>query len=72
MWLLDTSTLELKDFTGVNIPRYAILSHTWGSVEEEVSFRDSAEWKAGYYSKVKKCCLRAAQDGYPYVWIDSC
>lgn len=77
MWLLDTSTLELKEFTGVNIPRYTILSHTWGSADEEVSFRDmrkhrdTAEWKSGY-DKVKNCCLKAAQDGYPYTWIDSC
>src|SRR3979490_1113626 len=77
MWLLETSTLELKEFIGANIPHYAILSHTWGTAEEEVSFRDmrkhrdAAQWKAGY-AKVKKCCLKAAQDGYPYAWIDSC
>jgi hypothetical protein len=58
MWLLDTSSLELNEFTGENIPRYAILSHTWGSAEEEISFHDlrkdrgAAQLKAGY-SKVK-------------------
>lgn len=77
MWLLHTSTLLLHEFVGANIPPYAILSHTWGSAEEEVSFRDmqkdrvTAASKAGY-TKVQKCCLKAAQDGYQYVWIDTC
>src|SRR5450432_318927 len=77
MWLLNTSTLVLNDFVGANIPPYAILSHTWGLADEEVSFRDlrkaraTAEGKAGY-NKVQNCCLKAAQDGYQYVWIDTC
>ena len=77
MWLLDTSTLELKEFTGTNVAPYAILSHTWGVPEEEVSFRDIrkqrdvAQQKAGY-TKVINCCLKAVQDGYSYAWIDSC
>jgi hypothetical protein len=75
MWLLDTSTLELRDFVGVAIPPYAILSHTWG--EDEVTFRDmrkyreATKWKAGYI-KVQNCCEKARQDGYQYVWIDTC
>jgi hypothetical protein len=77
MWLLDTSTLELNEFIGGNIPPYTILSHTWGSAEEEISFRDlrkdrgAAQWRAGY-NKVKNCCSKAAQDGYQYAWIDTC
>jgi hypothetical protein len=77
MWLLDTSTLELNEFTGENIPCYAILSHTWGSAEEEISFhdlrkdRDAAQLRAGY-NKVKNCCLKSAEDGYRYAWIDTC
>jgi hypothetical protein len=39
MRLLDTKTLELKTFLDErNVPKYAILSHTWG--EEEVTFED--------------------------------
>jgi hypothetical protein len=77
MWLLDTSTLELNEFTGGNIPRYTILSHTWGSAEEEISFHDlrkdrgTAQLKAGY-SKIKNCCLKSAQNGHRYTWIDTC
>jgi len=78
MWLLDTSTLELRDFVGADIPPYAILSHTWGP--DEVSFRDMSKdrkvtrlraLKAGY-AKVQKCCEKALQDGHKYVWIDTC
>ena len=40
-----------KDF-GDDIPRYAILLHTWGVDTEEVTFRDlidgTGEGKAGY------------------------
>jgi hypothetical protein len=75
MWLLDTSTLELRDFVGVSIPQYAILSHTWG--DDEVTFKDmhkyreAAKSKAGY-TKVQKCCEKAQEDGHQYVWIDTC
>lgn len=75
MWLLNTSTLELKDFVGEGIPPYAILSHTWG--DDEVTFRDmrkdreAAKHKTGY-TKVQKCCEKAQQDGHQYVWIDTC
>ena len=75
MWLLDTSTLELRDFVGSGIPQYAILSHTWGP--EEVTFRDmrkdnaAAKGKAGY-DKIKKCCEKAQRDGHRHVWIDTC
>jgi hypothetical protein len=75
MWLLETSTLELRDFVGASIPSYAILSHTWG--DDEVTFKDmrkyreAAKNKAGY-TKVQKCCEKARKDGHQYVWIDTC
>jgi hypothetical protein len=77
MWLLDTTTLKLKEFIGRSIPSYVILSHTWGLTEDEVSFsdmrkhRDIAETKIGF-SKIKNCCLKAVQDGLQYAWVDSC
>ncbi|PMD55584.1 uncharacterized protein K444DRAFT_617262 [Hyaloscypha bicolor E] len=41
-----------------NIPRYTILSHTWGADTEEVSFRDlingTGKDKAGY-NKIRFC-----------------
>ncbi|PMD28638.1 HET-domain-containing protein [Hyaloscypha hepaticicola] len=75
MWVLETSTLELRDFVGASIPPYAILSHTWG--DDEVTFKDmrkyreAAKNKAGY-TKVQKCCEKAREDGHQYVWIDTC
>ena len=43
---------RLIECFGDNIPRYAILSHTWGADDEEVTFRDVTEGtdrtKAGY------------------------
>jgi hypothetical protein len=73
MRLLDTHTLELKEFVGDSIPDYVILSHTWES--EEVSFQDLqsglGETKAGY-AKVEGCCRQARRDGYQYAWVDTC
>lgn len=77
MWLLDTTSLVLKEFFDNDIPRYAILSHTWGSSEDEVTFkemrkhRNIAEMKKGF-AKIQNCCLKAVQDGFQYAWIDSC
>ncbi|KAF2228514.1 HET-domain-containing protein [Viridothelium virens] len=58
-----------------NVPRYAILSHTWGPEEEEVTFEDlimsKGRNKAGY-KKVSFCAKQAEKDGLQYVWIDAC
>jgi hypothetical protein len=40
MILIDTTTLQLVSKNGTDKPRYAILSHTWGSDEDEVSFQE--------------------------------
>jgi len=56
-----------------DIPRYAILSHTWGP--EEVTFRDLMDGngtsKAGY-DKIRFCGEQARQDGLQYFWVDTC
>lgn len=70
---ISSSILTLCEFFGDNIPPYAILSHTWG--DEEVTFQHfqsgHADERAGY-SKIERCCAQALQDGYEYVWIDTC
>jgi hypothetical protein len=38
MRLIDVKTLELQSFNDNNIPKYAILSHTWGP--DEVSYQE--------------------------------
>ncbi|KAI1127088.1 heterokaryon incompatibility protein-domain-containing protein [Nemania abortiva] len=68
MRLIDTRSLEFEEFFGVTIPRYAILSHTWG--EEEVTFQDwSNRNKAGY--KIHAACARARADRLDYLWVDT-
>jgi hypothetical protein len=63
-----------KDFDG-NVPTYAILSHTWGNDDQEVTFKDINEGlgksKAGY-QKIRFCGEQAARDGYLYSWVDTC
>ncbi|KAL4727587.1 hypothetical protein ACLX1H_004270 [Fusarium chlamydosporum] len=72
MRLLNVSTLSLQEFIG-RIPPYAILSHTWG--EQEVLYSDigtpAATSKQGH-DKLTGCCRKAAQDGFDWVWIDTC
>ncbi|KAH8592574.1 hypothetical protein B0O99DRAFT_548496, partial [Bisporella sp. PMI_857] len=78
MRLLQTEEgggFSLIEHVGDNIPRYAILSHTWGADDEEVSFKDLVEGvgksKAGY-KKIRFCATQAASDGLPFFWVDTC
>jgi Heterokaryon incompatibility protein (HET) len=58
-----------------DIPRYAILSHTWGADDDEVTFDDlqneSSKSKAGY-AKIRFCGEQARKDGLQYFWVDTC
>ena len=58
-----------------NIPPYAILSHTWGDDDQEVTFKDltegSGNTKAGY-RKIQFCANRAARDDLQHFWVDTC
>jgi hypothetical protein len=75
MRLINTSTLELEEFMGVNVPPYAILSHTWE--EEEITFQEMSPKthqvrnKKGY-KKIKKTCEVAKEAGLQYAWVDTC
>ncbi|KAH8588545.1 heterokaryon incompatibility protein-domain-containing protein [Bisporella sp. PMI_857] len=55
--------------------RYAILSHTWGEDNEEVTFEDlknsSGKMKKGY-KKLQFCGQQAARDTLEYFWVDTC
>ncbi|KAH3906795.1 hypothetical protein HBI56_063140 [Parastagonospora nodorum] len=84
MILIDTKTLALhvRDYADSN-QDYAILSHTWGPAQDEVTYeemlvspKDRPERtlvKPGY-SKIVETCARAASSRYklPYAWIDTC
>ncbi|KAI7081867.1 hypothetical protein KC356_g8821 [Hortaea werneckii] len=64
-----------EDLDEDDIPPYAILSHTWGSNEEEVTYKDladgTAKVKSGY-RKILFCQERASHDGQTYSWVDTC
>jgi hypothetical protein len=64
-------TEDLKD----DIPRYAILSHTWGRDTEEVKFNDLGTGlgkdKQGY-SKIQFCQEQAHKDAIQHFWVDTC
>lgn len=66
--------VSLVEFFG-NIPPYAILSHTWGSDDQEISFKEivkgKGHGKAGY-RKIQFCVKQAVKDGLHYFWMDTC
>jgi Heterokaryon incompatibility protein (HET) len=65
-----------KDLVGDDrIPPYAILSHTWSSDIDEVTFKDLTDGTAkdkASYEKIEFCGEQARQDGLQYFWIDTC
>ena len=58
-----------------NIPPYAILSHTWGNDDDEVTFDDLTNGlgksKTGY-TKLQFCGNQARKDKIEYFWVDTC
>ncbi|KAF2256582.1 hypothetical protein BU26DRAFT_513392 [Trematosphaeria pertusa] len=74
MRLINCVTLQFEEFIGKQIPPYAILSHTWEA--HEISFNDycgveELRQKLGS-EKIFKTCELARNDGYAWVWIDTC
>ncbi|KAF2820928.1 HET-domain-containing protein [Ophiobolus disseminans] len=71
----EDDCLTITTFDENAIPRYAILSHTWGEDAEEVTFADLAQddgkHKPGY-EKICFCGEQAQQDRLKYFWVDSC
>lgn len=85
MRLLDTKNLKLVYKPDNDIPPYAILSHTWGA--GEVSLQDmqglggklaSAAGRVKLFrtkkglKKVIDAAKMASNDGYEWIWIDTC
>ncbi|KAJ0116662.1 WD40 repeat-like protein [Diaporthe amygdali] len=62
-----------RDLLNDDIPRYAILSHTWGS--DEVLFQDlkdgTGKNKIGH-DKIRFCVDQAWNDGLYFCWVDTC
>ena len=72
----DNGRLDLtRDLLGDDeIPRYAILSHTWER-DQEVTFDDfkkgTGNDKTGY-KKIQFCAKQATHDGLCHFWVDTC
>jgi hypothetical protein len=65
---------SLIDFDfGVDIPRYAILSYTWGKEEVTKDMMDDGTAKRKpSYGKIRFCGEQARRDNLQYFWIDTC
>jgi hypothetical protein len=78
MRLINTANYKLEEFFDKDVPKYAILSHTWGQNEvilagyekrmEEERWNGSAD---NAVNKIIRSCRLAAEDGYAYVWVDT-
>ncbi|KAI0428647.1 hypothetical protein F5Y09DRAFT_343467 [Xylaria sp. FL1042] len=73
--LQDDGCLGLTEDLASGFPPYAILSHTWGSNNQEVTYADikagTGQHKDGY-RKIRFCGDLAARDGLKYFWVDTC
>lgn len=76
MRLINVASLNIEEFHGSNIPKYAILSHTWGAEEaslQQWSQRLTRLRKMGRpgFAKVMATCKQARRDGLGYAWADT-
>jgi hypothetical protein len=87
MRLIEASTLKLVSRRENDLPPYAILSHTWGSDEDEVSFQEMQHYssnarenpsanfavsrKAGF-AKIQQSAELALTQDLSYIWVDTC
>ncbi|KAK6860604.1 hypothetical protein PG995_004240 [Apiospora arundinis] len=83
MRLLQTGQYKLFEATDIPspFPQYAILSHTWISPKEEITYQDFKQrrtdlengvYKQNGWAKLQKYCDRAARDGWEWAWMDTC
>jgi hypothetical protein len=80
MRLINTTTLQLEEFFDKALPKYAILSHTWG--QNEVTLADYKQRMHGErnledieddaVSKIRGFCRLAAADRHSHGWVDTC
>jgi hypothetical protein len=73
--LPDSDDFSLVEYVGDSVPPYAILSHTWGLDNDEVTFKDIMKGrgkdKPGY-RKLSFCSKQAAKDDLDFFWVDTC
>jgi hypothetical protein len=73
--LNNDNSFSLHTFSKQHVPPYAILSHTWGNDNEEVSYEDikhkTGSNKEGY-KKLLFCGQQAKSSHLSYFWVDTC
>ncbi|UKZ69789.1 uncharacterized protein TrAtP1_010793 [Trichoderma atroviride] len=83
MRLLKTDRYELVEANDIPepFPQYAILSHTWISPKDEITYQDIKKrkediendlFKQKGWAKLRRYCDRAARDGWDWAWMDTC
>ncbi|OAG14921.1 HET-domain-containing protein [Alternaria alternata] len=78
MRLLHAKTLEFEVLHDNEIPRYLILSHTWGI--EEISYQEMRFLQQHHAlpdslksdTTIQKAAKLAREKGLKYIWIDTC
>ena len=73
MRLLNTTSLQFQEFFDEQRPKYAILSHRWGS--DETSFKDFSKGRkqdSEGHQKILSFCEFAKARGHEWVWADTC
>ena len=76
MRLVNVDNYSLEEFLEQDIPPYAVLSHKWGPVSDELTYKEVAKdridkTKRGL-QKLTQACKVAAQYDIKYLWIDTC
>ncbi|KAK7985713.1 Vegetative incompatibility protein HET-E-1 [Apiospora saccharicola] len=83
MRLLKTTQYKLVEANDLPTPtpEYAILSHTWISPKDEITYQDFKQRKGDIendifkqkgWAKLREYCDRAARDGWEWAWMDTC
>ncbi|KAK6216244.1 hypothetical protein LQW54_003633 [Pestalotiopsis sp. IQ-011] len=83
MRLLRTQEYRLVEANDIPtpFPEYAILSHTWISPKDEITYQDFKQRKSDIendifkqkgWAKLRRYCDRAARDGWEWAWMDTC
>ncbi|KAK5719526.1 hypothetical protein LTR15_008050 [Elasticomyces elasticus] len=74
--VLDVRNYSLVEGDAIKAP-YAILSHRWGSQDQEVSYKEWEDRNHGQlrerqgYAKIRGACEQAERDGLVYLWVDT-
>lgn len=73
MRLIHSTRLELHEFFGSDVPKYANLSHCWA--KDEVTYQDflsGAKRNGDGWQKILECCKIASRNHLDWAWVDTC